>query len=158
MKSPSFTLGIEEEYQTVDPVTKELRSHVHAELLSKSKARMEDAVKAEMHVSVIEVGTSVCRDIADASATTARCVEIAAQVLHARGSPEAVVRLLASATALRNALGAPVPPDEQPELERTLAAARSALSSRAFLEASADGGRLDIQQAVELAADTLSSV
>ena len=49
MKSPSFTLGIEEEYQTVDPVTKELRSHVHAELLSKSKARMEDAVKAEMH-------------------------------------------------------------------------------------------------------------
>src|SRR5438270_2850704 len=66
MKSPSFTLGIEEEYQTVDPVTKELRSHVHAELLSKSKARMEDAVKAEMHVSVIEVGTSVCRDIAEA--------------------------------------------------------------------------------------------
>src|SRR5207302_11296373 len=100
----------------------------------------------------------VCRDIADASATTARCVEIAAQVLHARDAHEIVVRLLASATALRNALGAPVPPDEQPELERTLAAARSALSPQAFLEASADGCRLDIQQAVALGADTLSSL
>src|SRR5207302_9948817 len=99
----------------------------------------------------------LCYDIEDASATTARCVEIAAQVLLARGSPETVVRLLASATALRNALGAPVPPDEQPELERTLSAARTALSTEAFLEASTDGGRLHIQEAVELAADTLSS-
>ncbi|MBV9670096.1 MAG: carboxylate-amine ligase [Acidobacteriales bacterium] len=66
MRSPSFTLGIEEEYQTVDPTTRELRSHVHAELLSKSKAKMEDAVKPEMHQSVIEVGTTVCHDIKEA--------------------------------------------------------------------------------------------
>ena len=27
---PSFTLGIEEEYQTIDPVTRDLRSHIAA--------------------------------------------------------------------------------------------------------------------------------
>jgi carboxylate-amine ligase len=25
---PSFTLGIEEEYQTIDPVSRDLRSHI----------------------------------------------------------------------------------------------------------------------------------
>jgi hypothetical protein len=28
MREPSFTIGIEEEYQTVDPVTFDLRSHI----------------------------------------------------------------------------------------------------------------------------------
>ena len=28
MTRPSFTIGIEEEYQTVDPVTFDLRSHI----------------------------------------------------------------------------------------------------------------------------------
>ena len=60
---PSFTLGIEEEYQTVDPETRDLRSHVSTEMLSKGKLRLEERVKAEMHQSVIEVGTRICADI-----------------------------------------------------------------------------------------------
>ena len=32
---PSLSIGIEEEYQTVDPVTRDLRSHIHAEILAK---------------------------------------------------------------------------------------------------------------------------
>jgi glutamate---cysteine ligase / carboxylate-amine ligase len=32
---PTFTLGIEEEYQTIDPVTRDLRSHI-ASSVSKS--------------------------------------------------------------------------------------------------------------------------
>jgi len=63
---PTFTLGIEEEYQTIDPETRELRSHVHTEILSKGKQRTNDSVKAEMHQSVVEVGTKVCRDIKEA--------------------------------------------------------------------------------------------
>ncbi|MEO8727499.1 MAG: carboxylate-amine ligase [Acidobacteriaceae bacterium] len=66
MKSPSFTLGIEEEYQTIDPETRDLRSHVHSELISKGNKKHTDSVKAEMHQSVIEVGTQVCRDIKEA--------------------------------------------------------------------------------------------
>ncbi len=63
---PSFTLGIEEEYQTVDPESRDLRSHIATEMLSQGKIRLEERVKAEMHQSVIEVGTRVCRDIHEA--------------------------------------------------------------------------------------------
>jgi glutamate---cysteine ligase / carboxylate-amine ligase len=63
---PTFTIGIEEEYQTVDPVTRDLRSHIHAEMIEKGKMRLQERVKAEMHQSVVEVGTSVCSNIKDA--------------------------------------------------------------------------------------------
>src|ERR1700756_5841315 len=63
---PTFTIGIEEEYQTVDPVTRDLRSHIHAEMIEKGKMRLQERVKAEMHQSVVEVGTSVCGNIKDA--------------------------------------------------------------------------------------------
>lgn len=64
--SPSFTIGIEEEYQTVDPVTRDLRSHIATEMLSEGKRRLAERVKAEMHQSVVEVGTAVCRTIKEA--------------------------------------------------------------------------------------------
>jgi len=60
---PSFTLGIEEEYQTIDPETRDLKSHIATEMLAQGKLRLEERVKAEMHQSVIEVGTRVCRNI-----------------------------------------------------------------------------------------------
>ena len=63
---PTFTLGIEEEYQTVDPETRDLRSHIHAEILEKGKLLLQERVKAEMHQSVVEVGTSVCANIKEA--------------------------------------------------------------------------------------------
>jgi len=63
---PTFTLGIEEEYQTVDPDTRDLRSHIHAEIIQKGKLVLQERVKAEMHQSVVEVGTSVCTNIKDA--------------------------------------------------------------------------------------------
>jgi glutamate---cysteine ligase / carboxylate-amine ligase len=64
---PTFTIGIEEEYQTIDPVTRDLRSHIATEMLAKGKLRLEERVKAEMHQSVVEVGTRVCRTIKEAS-------------------------------------------------------------------------------------------
>ena len=68
MPRPSFTIGIEEEYQTIDPVTRDLRSHIHSEIIAKGKLRMEERIKAEMHQSVVEVGTGVCKNIKDAKA------------------------------------------------------------------------------------------
>jgi len=65
---PSFTIGIEEEYQTIDPVTRDLRSHIATEMLAKGKLRLEERVKAEMHQSVVEVGTRICKTVADARA------------------------------------------------------------------------------------------
>jgi carboxylate-amine ligase len=63
---PSFTLGIEEEYQTIDPETRDLRSHIDMEIISKGKTLLREAVKPEMHQSVIEVGTGVCQNIKEA--------------------------------------------------------------------------------------------
>jgi carboxylate-amine ligase len=65
---PSFTLGIEEEYQTIDPETRDLRSHIETELLAEGKRILKERVKAELHQSVVEVGTGVCRGIAEARA------------------------------------------------------------------------------------------
>ena len=63
---PTFTIGIEEEYQTVDPETRDLRSHIHAEIIEKGKLVLQERVKTEMHQSVVEVGTSVCSNIKEA--------------------------------------------------------------------------------------------
>src|SRR5580658_9312632 len=63
---PTFTIGIEEEYQTIDPETRDLRSHIQAELLEKGKMILRERVKAEMHQSVVEVGTAVCTNIKEA--------------------------------------------------------------------------------------------
>src|ERR1700744_5210541 len=63
---PTFSLGIEEEYQTVDPETRDLRSHIKTEMLAQGKLRLSERVKAEMHQSVIEVGTRVCQNIDEA--------------------------------------------------------------------------------------------
>jgi len=63
---PSFTLGIEEEFQTVDPVTRDLRSHIHAEIIAKGKMQLQERVKPEMHQSVVEVGTGICKNIKEA--------------------------------------------------------------------------------------------
>jgi carboxylate-amine ligase len=66
MKPPSLSIGIEEEYQTIDPETRDLRSHIQMEILSKAKLKIAEKVKAEMHQAVVEVGSKVCRDIKEA--------------------------------------------------------------------------------------------
>jgi carboxylate-amine ligase len=64
---PSFNIGIEEEYQTIDPETRDLRSHINAEIVQKGKTLLAERVKPEMHQSVIEIGTGVCANIQEAA-------------------------------------------------------------------------------------------
>lgn len=65
---PSFTIGIEEEYQTIDPETRDLRSHIGAEIIEKGRLVLHERIKPEMHQSVIEVGTGICQNIHEARA------------------------------------------------------------------------------------------
>jgi carboxylate-amine ligase len=58
----AFTVGVEEEFQIVDPTTWELRSHV-SELLASSAPAFGDHIKREMHQSIVEVGTKICGSI-----------------------------------------------------------------------------------------------
>jgi glutamate---cysteine ligase / carboxylate-amine ligase len=57
-----FTLGVEEEFQIVDPQGGELRSHV-SELLASSAPVFGEQIKREMHQSIVEVGTKICGDV-----------------------------------------------------------------------------------------------
>jgi glutamate---cysteine ligase / carboxylate-amine ligase len=66
-----FTLGIEEEFQIVDPVTRELRSHV-AEILDRGRMLLGEQIKPEMIQSQIEVGTGICKNIQEARADISR--------------------------------------------------------------------------------------
>src|SRR5437868_6904894 len=65
MKPPSLTIGIEEEYQIIDPKTRELRSYI-TQLLEADKLQLREQVKAELHQSMVEVGTEVCKTPAEA--------------------------------------------------------------------------------------------
>lgn len=60
-----FTLGIEEEYQVIDPETRELASH-EQKIVDAACKELGEQVKAEMHQAVVEVGTNICSDIHDA--------------------------------------------------------------------------------------------
>ena len=58
----AFTVGVEEEFQIVDPATWELRSHV-SQLLASSAPTFGDQIKRELHQSIVEVGTKICATV-----------------------------------------------------------------------------------------------
>lgn len=60
-----FTLGVEEEYMVIDPVTRELKSH-DQKIVQEGQKVIKDKVKAEMHQAVVEVGTDICADVDEA--------------------------------------------------------------------------------------------
>jgi carboxylate-amine ligase len=66
-----LSIGIEEEYQIVDPNTRELRSYI-SEILDQGRLVLREQVKAELHQSVVEIGTTVCRTPAEARAELVR--------------------------------------------------------------------------------------
>jgi hypothetical protein len=80
-------------------------------------------------------GLELSQDMRDDGSATVRCVEIAAQVLGALASTPTAVTLLASATTRRDALSAPRPSVETPELDRLLDAARNELGASVFYTA-----------------------
>jgi len=59
-----FTLGVEEEFQIIDPGTWGLRSHV-SELIASGAPSLGDQIKRELHQSIVEVGTRICGDVAE---------------------------------------------------------------------------------------------
>src|SRR5258706_9065065 len=69
--TPSFTLGIEEEFQVIDPESRELKSHIQ-ELFAEGEKRLKDEIKREMHDPVIEVGTPICANVAEARREVSR--------------------------------------------------------------------------------------
>lgn len=63
--APTLTIGIEEEFQLIDPVTRDLKSHI-LQILEENKTILAERVKPEIHQSVAEVGTGICKTVQDA--------------------------------------------------------------------------------------------
>jgi carboxylate-amine ligase len=63
MRAPSLTVGIEEEYQIIDPVTRDLTPGFDS-LVTSADAIAAD-VKAELHQCQVEIGTKVCGSISE---------------------------------------------------------------------------------------------
>lgn len=82
---PKFTIGIEEEYMVIDPVTRELRSHEQKIVDLASKSLPDDQVKAEMHQAVVEVGTGICRNTEEARADLSNLRKTISQVAESIG-------------------------------------------------------------------------
>jgi carboxylate-amine ligase len=79
-----YTLGIEEEFQIVDPQSRELRSHV-SEILDEGRMLLGEQIKPEMIQSMVEVGTGICRNIQEARADISRLRSIISSLARKKG-------------------------------------------------------------------------
>ncbi len=93
MQTPTFTIGIEEEFQTVDPVSRELRSHVSGHMIEEGKLLLSEQIKMEMHQSVVEVGTNVCKTIQEARSEVVKLRKAIIDLANKRG-----LRIVAAST------------------------------------------------------------
>ena len=66
VKRPSLTVGIEEEYQIIDPETRELKSYITKFLEGDRSILRRLDLKPEMHQSIVEVGTTPCESVQEA--------------------------------------------------------------------------------------------
>lgn len=72
---PTFTIGVEEEYQIIDPLTRALSSSA-GHLVPLLQATLGERVQFEIHLSQIEIATSVCNSL----------VELRQELLYLRNS------------------------------------------------------------------------
>jgi glutamate---cysteine ligase / carboxylate-amine ligase len=63
---PSLTIGIEEEYQIINPQTRQLTSYITQFLDGDHTILREREIKPELHQSMVELGSNVCHSIAEA--------------------------------------------------------------------------------------------
>ncbi|HEY2805929.1 MAG TPA: carboxylate-amine ligase [Gemmatimonadales bacterium] len=70
MKAPSLTIGVEEEYQIIDPASRELKSYI-TQILDEDHLVLSQ-VKPELHQSMVEVASTVCATPADLRAELGR--------------------------------------------------------------------------------------
>ncbi|MEL7059171.1 MAG: carboxylate-amine ligase [Acidobacteriota bacterium] len=92
MSLPDLTLGIEEEYQIIDPESRGLKSYIQ-EILDEGRLRLHDQIKAEFLQSQVEVGSAICRDVQDVRAEVVRLRSSICQLAERKG-----VRVAAAST------------------------------------------------------------
>ena len=84
MALPRFTIGIEEEYQILDPESGELTSYIQ-EFLEQGRLVLQDQIQPEMLQSQVEVGSKICSSIREAREELARLRGSIVRVAEANG-------------------------------------------------------------------------
>ncbi len=83
MRAPPLTLGIEEEYQVVDPKTGELRSFIEEILHGSDEAESE--IHPELHQACVETASRVCQDVGEARDEVIRMRRLVRDTVAKRG-------------------------------------------------------------------------
>ena len=84
MRLPELTIGIEEEYQIIDPDSRELTSYIQ-EFLEEGRVILQDQIKPEFMQSQVEVGSKICRDMQEARQELVRLRSTICRVAEAKG-------------------------------------------------------------------------
>lgn len=84
-REPAFTIGIEEEYLLVDRETRDLCAEPPPAMMAECEKRLTDQVSPEFLRAQIEVGTRVCRSIAEARTDLSRLRATVADVAALHG-------------------------------------------------------------------------
>lgn len=79
MHIEDLTIGIEEEYQIIDPETRELTSYI-SEFLDKGAVLFRDQVKPEFLQSQVEIGSHACRNLREARQEVIRLRSIVGEI------------------------------------------------------------------------------
>ncbi|HEX8089212.1 MAG TPA: glutamate-cysteine ligase family protein, partial [Blastocatellia bacterium] len=66
-----FTIGVEEEYQIINPITRELRARAQR-ILPEARQAVGEEAQPELFLSQIEIATPICRTLADVRAEIVR--------------------------------------------------------------------------------------
>jgi carboxylate-amine ligase len=90
---PSLNIGIEEEYQIIDPETRELRTFITQFIEGDHIIMLERAIKPELHQSMVELGTPICQTVADACEELIKQRSFISRLAHDKG-----LAIIASAT------------------------------------------------------------
>ncbi|RMF28356.1 MAG: carboxylate-amine ligase [Chloroflexi bacterium] len=84
VRMPSLTLGIEEEYQIIDPETRELKSYIQ-QFLEKGRVVLRDQIKPEFMQSQVEVGSHICQNIQEVRQEIIRLRRLVSQLAREHG-------------------------------------------------------------------------
>ena len=72
-ESEEFTIGVEEEYQIINPQTGELCDQAEKIIRDARQTLNEDVVQPEMYRSQIEIATVVCQSLSEVHQEVIRC-------------------------------------------------------------------------------------
>ena len=86
VKRPKLTIGIEEEYQIIDPETRELKSFITQFLKDDRMILKQVELKPELLQSVVEVGTQPCETVQDARAELIKLRKIVSDIAADQGA------------------------------------------------------------------------